>query len=75
MTYFTKTMFQTTNKFVNYIITYSVHMPFSTNSGASKVILEKKYGENNNIKLLEKNVQNCKLETTDYMVGITYKGL
>ncbi len=72
---FYKNMFQTKNKFVNYIITYSVHMPFSTNSGASKVILEKKYGENNNIKLSEEECAKLQAGETDYMVGLLIKAL
>lgn len=71
---FNKLMFPMDTKFVNYIITYSTHMPFTTTEGVCKLLYEV-----DNI-IPDKNIseEDCvkrQAKETDYMLELLLKDL
>ena len=85
---FYEDMFKNTGKFVNYIITYSNHLPFDSGKGVCKQLVSLDY-ENDMIDMTseEKNAfieqlgmseEDCikrQAKETDYMVGLLIQGL
>lgn len=74
-------MFHSDKKFVNYLITYSVHLPFNQSKGVCKLILEKQ-NENleneemvENIELSEEDCVKIQAKETDDMVGLLLQAL
>lgn len=68
-------IFKNENKFVDYIITYSLHMPFSNQKGVCKQILDKN-GENDlEITYSEEECIKIQAKETDDMVGLLIQGL
>ena len=85
---FYEKLFPKTGKFVNYIITYSNHVPFSTDSGVCKRLVEMDYekelaGLSNSekeefIKNLNMGEEDCikrQVKETDYMIGLLVEAL
>ena len=81
-------LFNSTGKFVSYIITYSNHLPFSSNKGVCNRLIkldhEKEFSEmssseiNTYIESLEMTEEDCikrQAKETDYMVGLLIEGL
>ena len=68
-------MFPKNKKFVDYIITYSPHTPFTTTKEVGKVIAEKKYGVGNIPNLSEEETAKLMVGETDYMVGLLIQAL
>jgi phosphoglycerol transferase MdoB-like AlkP superfamily enzyme len=67
-------MFQQSGNFVDYIITYSPHTPFSTKNGVSKMLAKEKYGDD----IPELSEEDCALlaaQETDNMVGMLIQAL
>jgi phosphoglycerol transferase MdoB-like AlkP superfamily enzyme len=67
-------MFQRSGNFVDYIITYSPHTPFSTKNGVSKMLAKEKYGDD----IPELSEEDCALlaaQETDNMVGMLIQAL
>ena len=72
-------------KFVNYIITYSSHLPFSTSKGVCKKLIEEDYLKENNLEKLpedyispELTEEQCvrrQVKETDYMVELLMQTL
>lgn len=72
---FYNNMFPKNKKFVDYIITYSPHTPFTTTKEVGKVIAEKKYGAENIPNLSEEETAKLMVGETDYMVGLLIQAL
>lgn len=72
---FYKNMFQTNKPFVNYIITYSPHTPFSTRKKVGYLIAKEKYGAGNVPDLSEEESAKLQAGETDYMVGLLIQAL
>ena len=85
---FYEEMFKTPSKFMNYIITYSNHLPFVSTKGVCKKILykdyEKKLEDMTNsekedfilsLNLSEEDCIKRQAKETDYMVGLLMKAL
>lgn len=72
---FYNNMFPKNKKFVDYIITYSPHTPFTTTKEVGKVIAEKKYGVGNIPNLSEEETAKLMVGETDYMVGLLIQAL
>ncbi len=85
---FYEEMFKSPSKFVNYIITYSNHLPFSSTRGVCKRLIYKDYEKKmENMSDLEKeefilslnlSEEDCikrQARETDYMVGLLIKAL
>lgn len=81
-------MFKSEGKFVNYIITYSTHMPFTTKNGVCRRLLSLDYhdkiegltrGEQDefftSLNLSEEDCVKRQAKETDYMVGLLIKAL
>ena len=68
-------MFKQNGKFVDYIITYSPHTPFTTSKEVGKLIAEKKYGVGNVPDLSEEDTAKLMVGETDYMVGLLMQAL
>ncbi len=68
-------MFKQEGKFVNYIITYSPHTPFTTEKGVGKMLAEEKYGEREILDLTEEECARLAVGETDYMVGLLLQAL
>lgn len=72
---FYNAMFQQENKFLDYIITYTPHTPFTTTKGVGKLVAEKKYGKDNTPDLSEEDSAKLMAGETDYMVGLLIQAL
>lgn len=85
---FYDSMFNSDGKFVNYIITYSNHLPFEASRGVSSKILDKKYEDEfknmsskeiiefkEKLNLSEEDCIKLQAGETDYMVGLLMKAL
>ena len=68
-------MFKQKGKFVDYIISYSPHTPFTTSKEVGKLIAEKKYGVGNVPDLSEEETAKLMVGETDYMVGLLIQAL
>lgn len=81
-------MFKTSGKFMNYIITYSNHLPFTSNKGVCKKLLYKDYENKiinmtdkekeeyiNSLNMTEEGCIKRQARETDYMVGLLIKAL
>jgi len=70
-------MFHSDKKFVNYLITYSIHLPFNSNKGVCKMILDKNgidlsLGE---VIFSEEDCIKLQAKETDDMVGLLMQAL
>lgn len=72
---FYKEMFQSGEKFLNYIITYTPHTPFTTEKGVGKLVASMKYGEESIPELSEEEIVRLEVAETDYMVGLLIQAL
>ena len=85
---FYEKLFSSTGKFVNYIITYSNHVPFSSESGVCKKLLELDYEaelkdmtyneKKEFLESLDMQEEDCvqrQVKETDYMIGLLIKAL
>lgn len=85
---FYEKLFHSTGNFINYIITYSNHVPFSTESGVCRKLLEIDYADeiaemsrsekNEFFESLEMTETDCikrQVKETDYMVELLLKAL
>lgn len=68
-------MFESGQKFLNYIITYTPHTPFTTEKGVGKLVAQMKYGEGKVPDLSEEQVVRLEAAETDYMVGLLIQAL
>lgn len=81
-------MFKNEGKFIDYIITYSNHLPFTTNRGVCKQLINIDYAEQleplsriekdefiNNLNLNEEDCIKRQAQETDYMVGLLMQAL
>lgn len=85
---FNEKLFPTTEHFVDYIITYSNHVPFSSNSGVCRQLLELDYADKiakmtqsekndffNNLNMDEESCMKRQVKETDYMVELLLMSL
>ena len=85
---FNEKMFPTTGKFVDYLITYSNHVPFSTDSGVCRQLLEIDYQDKianmtksekkeffDSLNMDEEACIKRQVRETDYMVELILKNL
>lgn len=75
---FYEKIFQTNTNFVDYIITYSNHIPFSTEKGVCKLLVDLEKEENNieeDIILTEEECIIRQAQETDYMIGLLIQAL
>lgn len=68
-------MFQQDGKFVNYIISYTPHTPFTTTKEVGQLVAELKYGKDNIPDLSEEDTAKLMVGETDYMVGLLIQAL
>lgn len=68
-------MFKQDGRFVNYIITYSPHTPFTTEKEVGQMLAEMKYGEDNVPDLSEEECAKLMAAETDYMIGLLMEAL
>lgn len=68
-------MFKQEGNFVNYIITYSPHTPFTTEKEVGKMLAEEKYGADNIPDLSEEDCVKLAAAETDNMVGMLIQAL
>lgn len=68
-------MFKQNDKFVDYIISYTPHTPFTTEKEVGKLVSEMKYGKGKVPKLSEEQVADLMVGETDYMVGLLIQAL
>lgn len=68
-------IFKQKGNFVNYIITYSPHTPFTTEKEVGKILAEEKYGKGNIPKLSEEDCAKMAASETDNMVGLLIQAL
>ncbi len=68
-------MFKQNDKFVDYIISYTPHTPFTTEKEVGKLVAEMKYGKGKVPKLSEEQVADLMVGETDYMVGLLIQAL
>lgn len=74
-TTFYNEMFGQEGKFVNYIITYSPHTPFTTEKEVGRLLAEMYYGEGEIPELTEEECAKLMAGETDYMVGLLMEAL
>lgn len=67
-------MFKQDGKFVNYIITYSPHTPFTTEKEVGEILAEMKYGDDIP-DLSEEECARLQAGETDYFVGLLIQAL
>ena len=75
---FYEKMFPEDTKFVNYIITYSNHIPFSYEKGVCKLLLDldkEESGSDEQIILSEEECTKRQAQETDYMIGLLIQAL
>ncbi|MCI9127288.1 MAG: sulfatase-like hydrolase/transferase [Eubacterium sp.] len=68
-------MFKQNSKFVDYIITYTPHTPFTTSKEVGQLVAEMKYGKDNVPDLSEEETAKLMVGETDYMVGLLIQAL
>ena len=68
-------MFKQNSKFVDYIITYTPHTPFTTSKEVGHLVAEMKYGKDNIPDLSEEETAKLMVGETDYMVGLLIQAL
>lgn len=68
-------MFKDSERFVDYIISYTPHTPFTTEKEVGKLVAEMKYGKGKIPKLSEEQVADLMVGETDYMVGLLMQAL
>ena len=68
-------MFKQNKKFVDYIITYTPHTPFTTSKEVGQLVAEMKYGKDNIPDLSEEETAKLMVGETDYMVGLLMQAL
>ncbi len=68
-------MFKQNKKFVDYIITYTPHTPFTTTKEVGQLVAEMKYGKDNIPDLSEEETAKLMVGETDYMVGLLIQAL
>lgn len=68
-------MFKQEGKFVDYIITYSPHKPFTTQKEVGKLIAQKQFPSNEIPNLSEEDSARLAAGETDYMVGLLMQAL
>ncbi len=72
---FYKNMFQQDGPFLNYVITYSPHTPFTPEKEVAHLLLAEKYGEDNIPDLSEEECARLQAGETDNMVGLLIQAL
>ena len=72
---FYNNMFKQNKPFVNYIITYSPHKPFTTEKEVGKMLAEEKYKGGEIAELSEEECARMAASETDYMVGLLVQAL
>ena len=72
---FYKNMFGQKGKFLDYIITYTPHTPFTTKKEVGKLVAEMKYGKGKVPDLSEEETAKLMVGETDYMVGLLIQAL
>lgn len=72
---FYNNMFKQDGKFVDYIITYTPHTPFTTKKEVGQLVAEMKYGKDNIPDLSEEDTAKLMVGETDYMVGLLIQAL
>ena len=77
---FNELMFPTDKKFVDYIITFSSHMPFTNKKGVCKLLYDLDYKDNeekllNKSEMSEEECVRRQVRETDYMVELLLKNL
>ena len=72
---FYKNMFGQEGKFVDYIISYTPHTPFTTTKEVGQLVAEMKYGKDNVPDLSEEETAHLMVGETDYMVGLLMQAL
>ena len=72
---FYKNMFPKEGNVVDYIITYSLHMPFNTQEKVGKLLAEMKYKDGKIPNLSEEEVAYLQAGEADYMVGLLIQAL
>lgn len=68
-------MFRQEGKFVNYIITYSPHTPFTTEKEVGQLLAKMYYGEDEIPELTEEECARLMAGETDYMIGLLMEAL
>lgn len=68
-------MFKQEGRFVNYIITYSPHTPFTTDKEVGEMLAEMKYGEDDIPELTEEECAKLQAGETDYFIGLLIEAL
>ena len=71
-------MFKQDGKFVNYIITYSPHTPFSPDKEVGKMLVEMLYADNEEERpesFSEEDIAKLMAGETDYMIGLLMQAL
>lgn len=72
---FYEKMFKQEGPFMNYIITYTPHTPFTVTSEMGKLLAQKVYGDEEIPDLSEEESARLFAEETDYMVGLLLQAL
>lgn len=73
---FYEKLFKQEGSFLDYIITYTPHTPFTTSKGVGKMVGDLKYGEGNIPEdLSEEDIVRLEAGETDYMVGLLIQAL
>ena len=72
---FYEKMFKQKGKFVNYIITYSPHVPFTTEKEVGKLLAQEKYRGQTIPNLSEEECARMAVSETDNMVGLLIQAL
>ena len=68
-------MFKQDGKFVDYIITYSPHTPFTTEKEVGQLLAQMQYGEDDIPELTEEECARLMAGETDYMIGLLMEAL
>lgn len=68
-------MFKENDRFVDYIISYTPHTPFTAEKEVGKLVAEMKYGKGKVPELSEEQVADLMVGETDYMVGLLIQAL
>ena len=72
---FYNNMFKKDGKFLDYIITYTPHTPFTTQKEVGQLVAQMKYGKDNVPDLSEEKSAKLMVGETDYMVGLLIQAL
>ena len=68
-------MFKKDGKFLDYIITYTPHTPFTTQKEVGQLVAQMKFGKDNVPDLSEEESAKLMVGETDYMVGLLIQAL